>query len=56
MLSFDQIQRELKAIVEFDQLFITIPEHCPEEWSGYECRVLRKIELLDLTVRMAARN
>jgi hypothetical protein len=48
MLRFDQVQRELKAIVDFDLLFSATSEHYPEEIAGAECRVLRKIELLDL--------
>ncbi len=56
MLSFDQIQRELKAILEFDLLFSATSEHYPDEIAGAECRVLRKIELIDLVQTIAFRN
>jgi len=56
MLSFDQVQRELKAIVEFDLLFSATSEHYPEEIAGAECRTLRRIELIDLVETIALRN
>jgi hypothetical protein len=49
MLSADQIQRELQAIMEFDILFLAKSEHYPEEIVGFELRKLRKWELLWLT-------
>jgi hypothetical protein len=48
MLSLDQIQRELKAILDFDILFLAKSEHYPEEIVGFELRKLRKQELLGL--------
>ncbi|MGB9072904.1 MAG: hypothetical protein WCC22_09545 [Terriglobales bacterium] len=56
MLSLVQIQRELKAIREFDKLFVTEPEHTPEEIAGFQLRKLRKQELLMLANFIAARN
>jgi len=46
MLSPDQIQRELQAIVEFDRLFLANNKHRTEEVVGFELRKLRKQELL----------
>ena len=45
MLSLDQIQRELKAIEDFDFLFSAASEHRPEEIVGFELRRLREQEL-----------
>jgi hypothetical protein len=56
MVSFDQIQCELKAVVEFDALFLASADRYPDELDGHECRVLRKIELLELARHIAARN
>jgi hypothetical protein len=55
-MTFDQIQRELKAIVDFDALFLAANEYHAEEIDGCECRILRKIELLELAGQIAARN
>jgi hypothetical protein len=56
MFSFDHLQRELKAIVDFDLSFMAKSEHYPEEIAGAECRILRKIELLELVETIALRN
>jgi hypothetical protein len=48
MLSLDQIQRELRAIDDFDRLFLAVNDHCPAEVIGFENRKLRKRELLML--------
>jgi hypothetical protein len=34
MLSMDQIQRELKAILDFDIIFLAASKHYPEEIVG----------------------
>ncbi len=44
MLSMDQIQRELKAVLDFDILFLAGSECYPEEIIGFELRKLRKRE------------
>lgn len=56
MLSLDQIQRELKAILEFDILFLARDENYREEVVGFEMRKLRKLELLLLAELLASRN
>jgi hypothetical protein len=48
MLSLDQIEGELKAIRDFDILFLARREHHREEIVGFELRKLRKQELLEL--------
>jgi hypothetical protein len=42
MPSLDQIQRELKAILNFDILFLAAGEHYPEEIVGFELRKFRQ--------------
>jgi hypothetical protein len=39
MLSFDQIQCELKAVIEFDALFLASADCYPDELDDHECRV-----------------
>jgi len=56
MLSLDQIQRELKAIQDFDILFLTSSEHFPEEVIGFELRKFRKQELIGLAELIVSRN
>ncbi|MGA7291794.1 MAG: hypothetical protein WBW85_04560 [Terriglobales bacterium] len=56
MLTFDQIRRELKAILDFDRLFLTTRAHYPEEQIGFELRELRKKELLGLAKLLASKN
>ncbi len=56
MLSMDQIQRELKAILDFDILFLAASEHYPEEIVGFELRKFRKQELLGLAELIVSRN
>jgi len=56
MLSLDQIQRELKAILCFDILFLAAGERCPEEIVGFEVRKLRKQELRGLAELIVSRN
>jgi len=56
MLSMDQIQRELKAILNFDIVFLAWSEHHPEEIVGFELRKLRKQELLGLAELIVSRN
>jgi hypothetical protein len=48
MLSLDQILRELKAIEDFDALFLTSSQPCPEEVIGSKLREIHKRELLAL--------
>lgn len=54
MLSADQIQLELQAIMEFDILFLAKSEHYPEEVVGFGLRRLRKQELLLLAESLAS--
>ena len=56
MLSLDQIQRELRAIVDFDVLFLAANTHYPEEIDGFKFRQLRRQELLALAKSIASRN
>jgi hypothetical protein len=56
MLSLDQIQRELRAIEDFDTLLLAASEHYPEEVIGFELRKLRKQELLGLAALIVSRN
>jgi len=56
MLSLDQIQRELKAILDFDILFLASSKHYPEEVIGFELRKWRKQELLWLAELLASKN
>jgi hypothetical protein len=56
MLSLDQVQRELKAIIDFDILFLAQSKHYPEEIVGFELRQFRKQELLGLAKSLASRN
>lgn len=56
MLNLDQIRRELKAILDFDILFLAAGENHPEEIVGFEVRKLRKQELLGLAELIASRN
>src|SRR5580704_10773438 len=46
MLSLDRIQRELKAILDFDIIFSAENKHYPAEIIGFEVRQWRKRELL----------
>jgi hypothetical protein len=56
MPSLNQIHRELKAILDFDNLFSARSEHYPEEIVGGELRKFRKQELLELAESLASRN
>jgi hypothetical protein len=56
MLNLDQIQRELRAIREFDILYFAKTEHYPEEILGFELRKLRKQELFRLAKQLALSN
>ena len=56
MLSLDQALRELKAILDFDDLFLAWSEHYAEEIIGFELRKLRKQELLGMAQLIASRN
>jgi hypothetical protein len=56
VLSLDQIQRELKAILDFDVLFLAESRHYPEEIVGFEVRQLRKQELLGFAESLASTN
>jgi hypothetical protein len=56
MLSLDQIQREFKAILDFDILFLAASEYYPEEIVGFKLRQLRKQELLEFAKSIASRN
>ena len=56
MLSMDQIQRELKAILDFDILFLSRSAHYPEEIVGFEMRKLRKEELRGLAELIVSSN
>jgi hypothetical protein len=48
MLKMEQIQRELKVILDFDDLFVCKSERYLEEKVGFELRKLRRQELLGL--------
>ena len=52
----DQVQRELKAILDFYDLFLARSDHDPEEVVGFELRKFRKRELLRMAELMALRN
>jgi hypothetical protein len=52
----DQIRRELRAIEEFDNLFLTRSEHYPEEIVGFELRKFLKQELLGLAELIVSRS
>jgi len=56
MLTLDQIQRELKAILEFDIVYLAASNHYPDERMGFELRKSRKRELLALAESLASRN
>jgi hypothetical protein len=56
MLSLNQLLRELRAIEDFDTLFLAASEHYPEEVIGFELRKFRKRELLVLAESLALRN
>jgi hypothetical protein len=56
MLSLDQIQRELKAIQNFDILFSAATEHYSDEEIGFEMRKVRRLELLGLAELLASKN
>lgn len=56
MLSMDQIRRELKAILNFDIIFLAGSEYYPEEIVGFELRKLRKQELLGLAASIVSKN
>jgi hypothetical protein len=56
MLSLDQIQRELRAIEDFDTLFLAASEYYSEEIVGFELRKLRKQELRGLVELIVSRN
>jgi len=55
-VSFDQIQRELKAMLDFDVVFLSVDDPCQEEIDGFQIRKLRRIELLALAKSIASRN
>jgi hypothetical protein len=54
MLSWNQIQQELKAIEEFDNLMLAEPSHTQEEFYGYVARCARKQELAQLLKALVA--
>ena len=56
LLSLDQIQRELKAMLDFDILFLAASAYYPEEIVGFELRKLRKQELLGLAASIVSKN
>lgn len=56
MPSLNQIQRELKAILDFDILYLAASRHYPEEIVGFKFRQLRKQELLGFAELLASRN
>jgi len=56
-LSFDQIQRELRAIIRFDVLFLkSSADYYPDEVAGFECRQKRERELLDMVTSRTLKN
>jgi hypothetical protein len=56
-MSFDQIQRELTAIIWFDALFLQFRgDYYPDEVAGFECRQKRERELLDMVSTRALKN
>ena len=56
MLSLDQIERELNAIDEFDEKFLSEADHTVEEIVGFRLRQIRKQELLDLAKYLRTGN
>lgn len=55
-MSFDQIQQELKAMLDFDVGFLSADNPCQEEVDGFQIRKLRRVELLELAKSIASRN
>jgi hypothetical protein len=56
-MSFDQIQRELTAIIGFDALFLNSrADYYPDEIVGFECRQKRERELLDMVKSRTLKN
>jgi hypothetical protein len=56
MLSLDQIQRELKAILEFDIVYLAAHNHYPDEVVGFQLHEIYQQELLGLAKTLASRN
>ena len=56
MLNLDQIQRELRAIEDFDNVFLAASERRQEEVVGFLFRQLRKQELLRLEESIVSRS
>jgi hypothetical protein len=56
-MSFEQIQRELTAIIRFDALFLQFRgDYYPDEVVGFECRQKRERELLDMVKSRTLKN
>ena len=55
-MSLDEIQRELKAIDDFDTLLMAEPSCRFEDVIGHAVRIARKKELLEMAKRIAVRN
>jgi len=56
MLSLDQIQRELKAIDEFDAVFLAERDHTLQDVVGFRERQNRRRELLELAKAQGAEH
>ncbi len=56
MVSLDDILRELRAIEDFDALFLARSKHYPEEIVGFAFRQLRKQELLGFVQSKEPKN
>ena len=56
MLNLDQIQSELRAIEDFDAVFVAANRRYPEEVVGFAFRQLRKQELVRLAESMVSRD
>jgi hypothetical protein len=55
-MTFDQTQRELTAILDFDIVYLAASNHYPDEIMGFELRKFRKQELLGLAELLASKN
>jgi len=56
-MSFDQIQRELTAIIRFDALFLNSrADYNHDEIVGFECCQKRERELLDMVKSRTLKN
>jgi DNA-binding IclR family transcriptional regulator len=56
MLSLEQVRRELKAIRDFDILFLGSEEHPKDDCLAFVLRQHRKDELTAIAQKLATRN